>query len=163
MTIPETTYTIILIVTIIILFTFYIVGLIKCLKAGSTRTYGPALTVGFLLCVYLVLVARETELADFGHLMLTLALVLVTGLYALSASKQADASVKMADGMARPVIDFKRDTDKADIDRQRLEAYAAVHEETSHGLSCILCNVGVGSAVDVRSFIEHPERGRLPF
>jgi len=90
-------------------------------------------------------------------------LVLITALYASSAEKQADASVKMADGMARPVIDFKRDTAKIDINRQTLEVNAALTKDVSHGLSCILCNVGVGSAIDVRSFIQHPERGRLPF
>jgi hypothetical protein len=97
-------------------------------------------------------------------------LAVVTGIYAWrthvmskAAREQANASVKMADGLARPVIDFKRDTAKTDRQRIDSELYAAIHEETSHGLSCILCNVGVSSAIDVRSFIQHPERGRLPF
>ena len=97
-------------------------------------------------------------------------LVIITGIYvwrthviSKASEKQARASVKMAEGMAYPVIDFKRDTAKIDIKRQTLEVYAAIHEGTSQGLSCILCNVGVGSAIDVRSFIQHPERGRLPW
>jgi hypothetical protein len=52
---------------------------------------------------------------------------------------------------------------KRTADRQGSEAYAAIHEETSHGLSCTLCNIGVGPAIDVRCFIQHPERGRLPW
>jgi hypothetical protein len=107
--------------------------------------------------------SEEIGLSDKLQILLMFGLVAVTTFYAWSASRQADASVKMADGMARPVIDFKRDTAKIDINRQTLEVNAALTKDVSHGLSCILCNVGVGSAIDVRSFIQHPERGRLPF
>ena len=111
----------------------------------------------------IVLTVPLLDAKDILQLVLTVGLVVATVSYAISANKQADVSMRMADGMARPVIDFKRDTAEADIDRRTLEAYAAIHGETSHGLSCILCNVGVGSAIDVRSFIQHPERGRLPW
>ncbi len=113
MTIPESAYTIILIIATVILFVLYIIGLIRNLKADSSgrRAYIPAFTVGFLLCVYLVLNAREMSPADFGQTILTLALVLVTGFYALSAYKQANVSAKMAEEMreqrimeSRPVI-----------------------------------------------------------
>jgi hypothetical protein len=107
--------------------------------------------------------SEEIGLSDKLQILLMFGLVAVTTFYAWSASRQADASVKMADGMARPVIDFKRDTARIDINRQTLEVNAALTKDVSHGLSCILCNVGVGSAIDVRSFIQHPERGRLPF
>ena len=118
----------------------------------------------------LIITAVNEASFNISQVLLMLALVLITYIYAKRTSDiakatraQADASVKMADGMARPVIDFKRDTAEADIDRRTLEAYAAIHGETCHGLSCMLCNIGVGSAIDVRSFIQHPERGRLPF
>jgi len=118
----------------------------------------------------LIITAVNEASFNISQVLLTLALVLITCIYAMRTSDiakatraQADASLKMADEMARPAIDFKRDTAEADIARRELEAYAAIHEETSHGLSCILCNVGVGSAIDVRSFIQHPEHGRLPW
>jgi len=129
-----------------------------------------AIAISVMIIVVAVVGALNIENAPIFSLVLLAGLTAVTTWYAYATievakatRQQADASVKMADGMARPVIDFKRDTAEADIDRRTLEAYAAIHEETSHGLSCILCNVGVGSAIDVRSFIEHPERGRLPF
>jgi len=131
----------------------------------------------FVIAISTLILTCIINTAQAIEITILFALVLATFIYAkrtseiASATKaqaqatreQADASVKMADGMTRPVIDFKRDTAKADIALQTSEAYDAIHEETSHGLSCILCNVGVGSAIDVRSFIEHPERGRLPW
>ncbi len=92
-----------------------------------------------------------------------LALVGVTAFYAWQVRKTVNEMKKQRYDTVRPVIDFKRDIDKVDGIRQTSEAYAAEHEETSHGLSCILCNIGIGPAIDVRSFIQHPERGRLPF
>lgn len=101
MTIPESTYTIILIVAIVILFTVFIVGLIKSLRAGSTnrRAAIPALTLSFLLCVYLLFKGREIGPADWAQIVLLFSLVVVTGVYALSTARQADASVKMAEEM----------------------------------------------------------------
>ena len=97
-------------------------------------------------------------------------LVIITGIYvwrthviSKASEKQARASVKMAEGMARPVIDFKRDTAKTDGHREILEGLATSSKNVSLGLSCILCNVGVGTAIDVRSFIQHPQDGRLPW
>jgi len=158
------------IIAVAIVFAIYIYGLFKVIKI--TRGSSPnknkwnivsGFTLATVFLIYLILNTYAIEPKDFALIMLTFGLVLATTLYAISAAKQANASVKMADGMARPVIDFKRDAAKADIDRRTLEAYAASSEDVSHGLSCILCNVGVGSAIDVRSFIQHPERGRLPW
>ncbi|MGB5926031.1 MAG: hypothetical protein WBH01_08110 [Dehalococcoidia bacterium] len=126
---------------------------------------------GFLYIIALAFhYSEEIGLSNKLQILLMFGLVAVTAFYAWSASRQADANVKMAEEMretrydgVRPAIDFKRDTAKIDIARLTLEANAASSEDTSHGLSCILCNVGLGPAIDVRSFIEHPERGRLPF
>ncbi len=82
---------------------------------------------------------------------------------AQATKEQADASVKMAKEMkeqryetVRPVVDIKRDTAKADLDRRTLEALAASSEEAANGLSCILHNIGLGPAIDLRSFIQTP-------
>jgi len=113
MTVPEITYTTIKIMAIVILFTLYIVGLIKSLRAGSTsrRAAIPALTLSFLLLVYLVFNLREIGPADWAQIVLLFGLVVVTGVYALSTARQADASVKIAEETreqrimsARPVI-----------------------------------------------------------
>jgi len=150
-------------IVVLIYFVFTIIQATRKKRRFVSQLNIILLILGLMFLIFLTYHANEIEGKDWGQIILMLGLVIVTALYASSTEKQADASVKMADGMARPVIDFKRDTAEADIDRRTLEAYAAIHEETSHGLSCILCNVGVGSAIDVRSFIEHPERGRLPF
>ena len=157
---------ILLIVAIFLVIIMFILTIVQNFRRKPTiigRTAIILLVMGLLFLTVLVLRGQELGAADWAQTLLMIGLVLVTAFYASSAEKQADASVKMADGMARPVIDFKRDTAKLDTVRQELEVYAAIHEETSHGLSCILCNVGVGSAIDVRSFIQHPERGRLPW
>ena len=90
-------------------------------------------------------------------------LVLITAYYAKQTATMAKEMREQRYEAVRPGIDFKRDTAEIDTARLTLEANAALSEDTSHGLSCMLCNVGLGPAIDVRSFIEHPERGRLPF
>ncbi len=110
MTAPEITYTIILIVAIVILLTLYILGLIRSLRAGSTgrRAAIPVLTLGFLLCVYLVFNVREIGPADWAQIVLLFGLVVVTGVYAMSTARQADASVKMAEEVREQRITASR-------------------------------------------------------
>ncbi len=111
-----------------------------------------------LVCITVIYVMRTLDIAN------------ATKKQAEEIKKQTNASLKMAEemkeqryDMIRPVIDIKRDTARADINRRGIEAYAASSGETSHGLSGILCNIGPGPAIDVRSFIQHPERERLPW
>ncbi len=166
MTTLENRDVVLLLIASVIVIIIFILTIVQNFRRQPTiigRTAIILLIIGLLFLSLLIFRGQELGAADWAEALLMIGLVLITAFYASSASKQADASVKMADGMARPVIDFKRDTAKLDTVRQALEVYAAIHEETSHGLSCILCNVGVGSAIDVRSFIQHPERGRLPF
>ncbi|MCD6453444.1 MAG: hypothetical protein J7K77_04075, partial [Dehalococcoidales bacterium] len=86
---------------------------------------------------------------------ITFVLVLITAIYvkrtaeiAKSTKEQADASVKMAKEMreqrydaVRPIIDIQRD----------------------RGLVCILHNIGLGPAIDVRSFIQYHKQERRPW
>ncbi len=160
----------VLVVTILLILGVYIYLLVKIPRLpyvggffGKKRIRIVGIPFGFLIAFYVFYNLHELQPNEWVEISLLAGLVAATGGLAVYAAAQAYASVKMADGMARPVIDFKRDTAKADIDRRTLEAYAASSEDVSHGLSCILCNVGVGSAIDVRSFIQHPERGRLPW
>ena len=166
MVVPETLDVVLLLIASLIVIIIFILTIVQNFRRQPTiigRTAIILLIIGLLFLSLLIFRRQELEAADWAQALLMIGLVLITALYASSAEKQADASVKMADGMARPVIDFKRDTAKIDINRQTLEVNAALTKDVSHGLSCILCNVGVGSAIDVRSFIQHPERGRLPF
>ena len=95
---------IMLIVAIVVSITLFIVVLIKAIKEGFTRRRIAifVLALGLLFIVYLAYNRREIQPADWAQIMLVLGLVTVTGLYALSAARQADASVKMAKQMAKP-------------------------------------------------------------
>jgi len=71
---------------------------------------------------------------------------------------QADASITMAEEMkkqrydtVRPVIDIYRDPTDED---KMSEALAAIKGDASQGLSCTLCNVGLGPAIDLYSFVQ---------
>ncbi len=157
------------IVLSLVLFAF---ALTKARREGFTGRWVAVLifSVGGLFILYLVYNLQQIEPVDWVQIMLMLALVAVTLFSTMSAIRQANASVKMAEEVkeqrydaVRPVIDIQRDIDVADVARQTLEANAALSKDTSHGLSCILHNIGVGPAIDVHSFIQHPERGRLPW
>ena len=160
-----------LIVAILLFFMGYLYILLRIIptlefvggRVGKRNIQVFGTLLGSLVVFYLLWNLHGILPNKWVEISLLAGLVAVTSGLAVYAAAQAYASVKMADGMARPVIDFKRDTAEADIDRRTLEAFAAIHGEKCHGLSCILCNVGVGSAIDVRSFIQHPERGRLPW
>jgi len=163
---------IILVIAIVFSVSVFVFALAKARKEGFTNKRVSFLlaSLGVLFIAYLSFNIRQIEPADGLQIMLMLGLVTVTGIYAFSAVRQAEAGVKMAEemkeqryDMIRPVIDIKRDTARADINRRGIEAYAASSGETSHGLSGILCNIGPGPAIDVRSFIQHPERERLPW
>jgi len=171
---PELIFDIVLIVIIVYALVLCAIALKGFIKEGflRPRAFKFALPLGLLFLAYLLysLVLHRIGPSDWAQIFLVLGLVVVTGFYALVAFRQANASMKMAEEMkeqrydaVRPVIDIRRDIARTDIARQTLEANAALSEDTSHGLSCILHNIGVGPAIDVHSFIQHPERGRLPW
>ncbi len=152
MIIPEITYTIILIIATVILFMLYIIGLIKSRKAGSTgrRAAIPALTLGFLLCVYLVLNIREIKPADWAEIVLLFGLVVVTGVYALSTARQADASLRMAEEMRqqrRPIV------------VQKAVPFTVIPERGSDYFE--IYNDGNGPAIELGIFLLGREKDRL--
>ncbi len=76
---------------------------------------------------------------------------------ATEIQKQANASTKMATemqnqryDMVRPVIDFERATTGEEL---IAEGFAAKAQDYNHGLKCMLCNIGIGPAIDIYSFI----------
>jgi len=159
---------IIRVITLIVIILFaLILAVITTMRAkrGFTRRQVGYLVfcLGLLFITYIAITAREIQPADWAQIMLTLGLVAVTGSYAFSAVKQADASVKMAEEMreqrydaVRPVIDIYRDP--ADDDKMP-EAIAASEGDASRGLSCVLKNIGLGPAIDLRSFVQNPISG----
>ena len=117
--------------------------------------------IGFLYIIALAFhYSEEIGISDRIQILLMFGLVAVTIFYAWSASRQADASVEMAEEMreqrydsVRPVIDIER---HAEAEERLGEGFAAKEEDLSHGLWCILRNIGVGPATDVYSFLINP-------
>jgi len=76
-------------------------AVVKAWKEGFSVKWIAVFVLGLggLFLIYLGYNLNKIEPADQAIIMLTAGLVAVTGLYALSAARQADASVKMAEEM----------------------------------------------------------------
>ena len=151
-------------IVVLIYFVFTIIQTIRKKRRFVSQLNIILLILGLMFLIFLTYHASEIEGADWGQIILMIGLVIVTAVYASSTEKQADASVKMAEEMreqrynaVRPAIDFKRDTAKTDGHREILEGLATSSKNVSLGLSCILCNVGLGSAIDVRFLFSIPK------
>ena len=91
------------IIAIVVLWVIYIYGLFKVIRGRSANKWNIVLgfTFATLLLFHLTLNAYTIAPADWVQIMLTFGLVLATIQYAISAAKQADASVKMAEQMRK--------------------------------------------------------------
>jgi hypothetical protein len=96
-----TTMTITLIVAIVVAITLYSVTLREVIKKGYSgrRIAYLILPLGLLFIIYLSFNLFKIEPADWAQIILTSGLVGITIFYAFSATRQADASVKMAEEM----------------------------------------------------------------
>jgi hypothetical protein len=94
------------IVIYLLAFILFIIALVGASKKGFTRQRVAlvVLALGAVFTVYLAYNVHEIAPADWAQILLTLGLVAVTGFYALSSSRQADASVKMAEAMVKPTL-----------------------------------------------------------
>jgi len=165
MTITDWGQVIILIVVIVLSLTLSIGALRRAIREGFTRRRIAIFVsgLGILFITYLAYNLGKIQPSDWAQIMLMLGLVAVTGVYALSAARQADASVEMAEEMreqrydaVRPVIDIER---KPRDEDKMAEAIAASEGNTSRGLSCVLHNIGLGPAIDLYSFVQNPFSG----
>jgi len=149
---------IMLIVAVVVSITLCVVVLIKAIKEGFTRRRIAVfvLALGLLFIVYLAYNRREIQPADWAQIMLVLSLVAVTGLYALSAARQADASVKMAKEMreqrimaSRPVIIQKTVYEESGFTDSEMQ-FLDIEESTASYFSHFeIYNAGSGPAVEV--------------
>lgn len=85
-------------------------------------------------------------------------LVCVTIYYAVQTRKMAKETLNQRYDTFRPVIDIERDFGGHD---QISEVLATEKQDYPYGISCILDNIGVGSAIDVYSYgvIDKKSRG----
>lgn len=156
---------VVLIVTILLLFTGYIYLLRKITQLryvggliGKWKIRIFGILFGSLVVFYLFYNLHNLQPNEWVEISLLVGLVAATSALALYAAGQADASVEMAEEMkaqrydaVRPVIDIQR----RGGDKIR-EGLAAETEEYSYGLSCILHNIGLGPATDIYSFVQNP-------
>jgi len=136
----------------------YAFALVRARKEGFSGKWIAYMVaaIGSLFIVYLAVKSNEIAAADWAQIILTSGLVLVTGVYAVSAAKQADASVKMAKemreqryGAVRPIIDIERRETNLERASQVVDA-----AQLPDKLTCVLRNIGVGPATDVYSYIQ---------
>lgn len=161
---------IVLIVTILLVFACYIYLLVKVTRlefvgglVGKRKIRVFGILFGSLVVVYLFYNLYSIQPNGWVEISLLAGLVAATGALAVYAAGQADTSVRMAEEMrkqrydtVRPVIDIQREQSDED---KTVEVYAAIHEDTSRGLSCILQNIGLGPAIDLYSFVQNPISG----
>jgi len=158
-----------LLAVIILALTFYGFSLRKATKESFPNKWiaYTVLSLGILFIIYLVPHSSEIKPADWAEILLMLGLVAVTGLYAMSAFRQAKASEKMAEEMkeqrynsVRPLIDIRHiehGESWAESEALRTEQRKEAYGDYSQGLSCRLHNIGVGPATDVYSFVQTPD------
>jgi len=184
MTIAELIIAILLIIVVAILFIKTLIKLIKKGGFNATDKAFPVIVFGAGLLFVIVLAYRysdEIELGEFIQILLLFVLVTVTSIYAWSASRQAGASVKMAEAAkeqadasarmaevteklvfepVRPVIDIERLRRKPRSEEK--EPYAARQGELPDSLRCSLRNIGLGPAIDVSTFVQSDRRNHQP-
>ena len=154
-----------LLIAIVVIFGITI--LIKVIKkkeftASDTARSAIIFGIGFLYIIALAFYYSEKiGLSDRLQILLMFGLVAVTISYAWSASKQANANMKMAEEMKeqrydalRPIIDIWVQLDATDLIEQGFNALKGKFPEN---LPCRLRNIGVGPAIELYSFIEGPE------
>jgi len=138
-----------LIVVIIFSLILCIITLIGIRKKGFNRKHvvNFVLILGLLFITYTAFTVREIQPADWAQIMLMLGLVAVTGFYALSTSRQADASVKMAEEMREQLLVMN----KPNI---VLELIKITPEK--HLIGRIVNDSGRGPAINTEIYIDHP-------
>jgi len=140
-------------ITIIVLiyFVFMIIQTIRKRRRFVSQLNVILLILGLMFLIFLTYHASEIEGADWGQIILTLGLVIVTAVYASSTEKQADASVKMAREMKEqrysenlPLL-VPTIPDILPSEKLFYEAIAS-----GVGVKVIWCNVGKGVAINSR-------------
>ncbi len=109
-----------------------------------------ALIIGLLYAFNRIDTPQTLEIAALTTL------VLITTWYAKQTTIMAQEMREQRYDTVRPVIDIQREQWDED---KTVEVYAAIHEDTSRGLSCILQNIGLGPAIDLYSFVQNPISG----
>lgn len=136
---------------------------VRSLLSSTNGKVAAGFASVFVLLVigYLFMNLQSINADRWVELSLLAGLVGITAVYAFFTAMQVGVSAKTIDEMTRQRYDAVRPVIDIVVKQRALEVYAASLGDPSHGLPCILCNVGIGPAIDVCFFFQHPERGRL--
>ena len=114
-------------ILVLIYFVYAIIQTIRKKRSFVSQLKIILLILGLMFLIFLTYRANEIEGKDWGQIILMLGLVIVTALYASSAEKQADASVKIAEEMrkqrlseARPYILLRLTGEFVRLDKDKL-------------------------------------------
>lgn len=141
-------------------FTLFIIALVGASKKGITRQRVALaiLALGAVFTMYLAYNVREIAPADWVQIMLTLGLVALTGFYALSASRQADANVKTAEELRQQRIMASR---PFIIQRAELKKAVAKTIITDYFSHFEIHNAGNGPAIEVETSILNEKKSLI--
>ena len=167
MTIPEVICAILLIMSVVILSINIIKKRVKKERSTDRDTALPLVVFGAGFLFLIVLAYRysdEIKLAEFLQILLMFGLVTVTIVYAWSASRQASASVKMAEEMeeqrlseAQPYLLLRLNLEKDEL--LQWEDYKSERRPTEFPVT--IHNAGKGPAINLWAALWH--RGKTHF
>jgi len=115
---------------------------------------------GILFIVLLAVVGDEIGAGDGVQIVLLLALVMVTGFYAWSAHRQADASVKMFEITVKSVSEAIRPVLNLSVAPTGKVVTSETAEGVIHGMTLSLKNIGRGPAFHVEIDTSNVNAGR---
>ena len=157
-----------LLVGIVLSLVIFAIALTKAMRHGFAGRWVAilVLAVGFLFLLYLAYNLREIEAADWAQIMLTFALVAVTLLSAMSATRQASASRKMAEATKEQAdANTKMATE---MQNQRYDTFRPVLDIRMNPLLVTskkpikityeINNIGVGPALDGHLLTPEPKK-----
>jgi len=148
---------IILIIAFFLSYAYFIYALIKAFKEGAVSWIAVALVslLGALFIIFLSYNINEIEPVEWAQILLLLGLVGITGFYALSATRQANASVKMARetkeqrySESLPVITPTIIPTLRELAANEFVAYESL--VSGNGIKVMWRNVGKGVAINSR-------------
>lgn len=149
------TTTIILLIIVFGVLTFYVVDLIKTVKRSPSRyrkDYLYFLPFGGAFIAYLAYLTSqvgEIEPADRAQILLMSALVAVTFVYAFSAMRQANASVRMAEEMREQRLSEARPYLLIRLADELLQWDDTEQDRRPHKFEVTIRNVGKGPAINL--------------
>jgi len=144
-----------LVVTTILVLVIFILALIQYVRKRTT--IGPItiilLVVGLLFMVFLTYRADEVESADWAQIILMIGLIMVTAVYASSAGRQAEASVKMAEEMKKQLLSEARPYLLIRLEKEVIDLHTkgsdGKHYDMPNEFKVTIRNVGKGPAINV--------------